>query len=292
MINEEKIAGSTDEFDRNWRQREEAAYNHWTRGRPRNQVQLAFRSHWQVFNELMGPLSQTKGRSLEVGCGRGSLSSYFADAGWEATLLDYSGSVLETAKAVFARNGHNAEFVTGDANALPFPDDSFDVTSSIGLLEHFEEVRLPISEQLRVLRPGGWFFGYIVPERPDNLQRYFNWVNALLKLVSRLGFGKRKEKPAKTEIFRSDNYSEHYIEAMKGLEYEELTVFGMYSMPMISHSPEFPFSLLPAPLELVLTRVFEGAIWLRRRLTGRHGWVCSEAMGQAFLVAFKKPGGA
>jgi ubiquinone/menaquinone biosynthesis C-methylase UbiE len=286
---EQKISGSTDEFDRNWRERQEAAYNHWTAGNPVNQVQLAFRSHSEVFTELIGPLARRRGQALEVGCGRGSLSSYFAADGWDVTLLDYSQTVIDTARRAFATNGHQAEFVTGDANDLPFPDNSFDVTYSIGLLEHFEDVRQPIAESLRVLRPGGWFLGYIVPERPDNLQRYFNWINRILKLVAQVFRVTHNTKPPKAVIYRSDLDSRRYIEAVAGLEYENLTVFGMYSLPMLSHSPEFPFSLLPKPVEWVLTQIFRSVLWMRKVITGRHGWICSEQMGQAFLLAFRKP---
>jgi ubiquinone/menaquinone biosynthesis C-methylase UbiE len=289
MTKEQKISGSTDEFDRNWRLRQETAYNHWTAGKPDNQVQLAFHSHWEVFRELIGPLAKRRGKALEVGCGRGSLSSYFAADGWDVTLLDYSQAVIDTARNVFATNGHQAEFVTGDANDLPFPDNSFDITYSIGLLEHFEDVRQPIAESLRVLRPGGWFLGYIVPERPDNLQRYFNWINDALKFVARVSHGRRKAKPPKAPIYRSDFGSEHYVKAMKDFRYSDLTIFGMYPLPMISHSPEFPFSLLPKPLELVLTRIFEMVLRGRRLITGKHGWICSEQSGQAFLLAFRKP---
>lgn len=289
MTDQQKIRGSTDEFDRNWRMRQEATYNHWTAGSPENQVQLAFRSHWEVFRELIGPLAERRGKALEVGCGRGSLSSYFAADGWDVTLLDYSQAVIDTARRVFATNGHQGEFVTGDANELPFPDDSFDVTYSIGLLEHFEDVRPPIAESLRVLRPGGWFLGYIVPERPDNLQRYFNWINRILKLIARICQGKGDIKPPKAPIYRSDLDSRRYIDAIAGLEYENLTVFGMYSLPMISHSPEFPFSLLPKPVERVLTQIFRCVLGVRKTVTGRHGWICSEPMGQAFLLAFRKP---
>ena len=289
MTEQQKISGSTDEFDRNWRLRHEATYNHWTAATPANQVQLAFRSHWEVFSELIGPQELDQKKALEVGCGRGSLSSYFVAAGWDVTLLDYSQAVIDTARSVFATNGHQAEFVTGDANDLPFPDNSFDVTYSIGLLEHFEDVRQPIAESLRVLRPGGWFLGYIVPERPNNLQRYFNWINGVLKFVAYVSQGKRNAKPPKTTIYRSDLDSRRYIDAMAGLEYESLMVFGMYSLPMLSHSPEFPFSLLPKPVEWVLTQIFRSVLWVRKILTGRHGWICSEQMGQAFLLAFRKP---
>jgi len=282
-------SGDAAAFDRNWRSRHETLYNHWTRGRPRNQVQLAFRCHWEVFRELLGEAAERKGKVLEVGCGRGSLSSYFADDGWDCTLLDYSTSVLDTARQIFAKNGHKASFVPGDANRLPFSDNAFDATCSIGLLEHFEDVRTVIAEQARVLRPGGWFFGYVVPERPDNLQRYFRWLNSTLKFVARLKPHRDEARMAKHPIFRSDSDSGHYIASMRGIEYANLHVFGMYSMPMISHSPEFPFSLLPPPLEVALTRTFEGALKIRRRATGRHGWICSEPMGQAFLLAFQKP---
>lgn len=289
MKKEKKISGSSHEFDLNWRIRQEAHYNHWTPGKPNNQVQLAFRSHWEVFRELIGPLAQRRGKSLEVGCGRGSLSSYFAADGWDVTLLDCSQSVVDTARKVFAKNGHNAEFVTGDANKLPFSDDSFDVTFSIGLLEHFEDVYQPISESFRVLRPGGWFLGYIVPERPDNIQRYFNWINFVLAFFSRVFQGMKKEKFPKAPIYRSDFGSQHYLKAMEGLAYSDLIVLGMYPLPMISHSPEFPFSLLPKPLEWVLARIFEIVLLLRRLITGNHGWICSEDTGQAFLLAFRKP---
>ena len=279
--------GETENFDQSWKTRKETQYNHWASGKPANQIQLAFSSHWQVFRELIGDLAETRGDILEVGCGRGSLSSYFAEDGWNCTLLDYSPAVLETAKTVFKVNGHKADFVVGDANELEFDDNRFDVTASIGLLEHFEDIRPIISEQLRVLRPGGWFIGYVVPERPDNVQKYFNWINSILKVAAL--FKSSDGKPAKPDIYRSDFDSTHYIKAMEGMKYTDLTVFGMYSLPMVSHSPEFPFSLLPKPLEWGLTRIFEGVLAVRRMITGRHGWICSEPMGQAFLLAFRKP---
>ncbi len=288
-MTDNKITGSTEQFDQNWRYRSEAAYNHWVKNSPENQVQLAFRCHWEVFQEIIGEISEDNASVLEVGCGRGSLSSYFADAGWECTLLDYSNAVLKTASSIFSHNGHSANFVTGDANALPFPENSFNVTVSIGLLEHFEEIETPINEQFRVLKPGGWFIGYIVPERPDNLQKYFNWINRLLKLAAFFAPGDSKKIQPKQDVFRSDHGSEYYLQSINKLNYKNLHVFGMYSMPMISHSPEFPFTLLPSAAEKILTKIFQMALVVRQQLTGRHGWICSEKYGQAFLIAFQKP---
>jgi 2-polyprenyl-3-methyl-5-hydroxy-6-metoxy-1,4-benzoquinol methylase len=283
-----KHQGDTVSFEYNWRERKEARYNHWIKGRPKNQIQLAFRCHWEVFTKLLDPMAATKGKMLEVGAGRGTLSSYFADAGWDVTLLDCSPSVIGIARDIFATQGHKASFIEGDANDLPFAENTFDVTASIGLLEHFEDVRKPIIEQWRVLKPGGWFLGYIVPEKPNNIQKYFCWINTILKMLSPQ-MDKDNKAPQKQPVYRNDYGSEYYIKSIEGIDINRLTVLGMYPLPMISHSPEFPFSLLPVPLEFVLTRLFEGVLTVRKLITGRHGWICSEKIGQAFLLAFRKP---
>lgn len=277
--------GSVDEFDKNWKDRKETAYNHWTRGIPANQIQLAFRGHWTLFSELM------EGREyhscLEVGSGRGSISSYFADHGFDCTLLDSSASVLETAKDIFTANGHKAKFVHADALNMPFPADNFDVVVSIGLLEHFEEIEEALSEQIRVLKPGGLFLGYIVPERPDNIQKWYRWINLALKAIATMS-GSKKKAPPKTAIFRSDYGSERYLNALSGKGITDIQVMGLYPLPMISHSPEFPFSLLPKPLEKILTLIFRSVLKTRKLLYKRNPWICAESTGQAFLLAFRK----
>lgn len=271
-------------FDQNWRFRKETAYNHWVKGRPVNQIQLAFRSHWKLFAELMG--GKKCGRCLEVGCGRGSISSYFAESGFDCVLIDYSKPVLQTARKAFFNNGHKAAFVLGDALALPFENDVFDVVVSIGLLEHFRDIKRPMSEQVRVLRSGGIFLGYIVPEFADNVQRYFRPINNILRIAS-LMFG-RNVQIEKSDVFRSKYNPEHYVAMLKEESLRDVNVLGMYPLPMISHSPEFPFSLLPPMLEYILTRIFELVLWTRRLLFNRNPWICKSFLGQAFLLTFRK----
>jgi len=277
--------GSTKEFDANWKNRKETLYNHWIRGDVENQIQLAFRSHWKLFQELLKDNSGKK--CLEVGCGRGSISSYFADAGYDCTLLDYSQSVLDTAKKVFENNGHKAKFVCGDARNLPFQDGQFDVVVSIGLLEHFEDIQTIIDQQYRILNKGGVFLGYIVPENKENIQKYFNFINKILNYIYRLFKGNRKELQ-KVDIYRSDDDSKVYVDCINKHKIKDLFVSGVYPLPMISHSPEFPFSLLPKPLEKLLTTVFKSVLIFRKLIFKRNPWLCDEKLGQAFLVAFKK----
>ncbi len=278
-------SGSTSSFDLNWQIRKEAHYNHWIKGKPQNQIQLAFRKHWELFLELLGGIKN--GRCLEVGCGRGSISSYFAENGFDCTLLDYSNAVLNTAKGIFKNHDHSAEFIQGDAMNLPFKNDCFDIVVSIGLLEHFEDIATPICEQLRILKSGGLFLGYIIPERSDNIQKYFNWINTVLNFIYTL-LNKTKNSGEKAQIYRSVYSSGKYLEAIKELNIVNISILGMYPLPMISYSPSFPFTLMPNLIERMLVFLFELYLSLRKVLLKRNPWICSEKTGQAFLLSFRK----
>jgi ubiquinone/menaquinone biosynthesis C-methylase UbiE len=283
--NDYTYKGSASSFDLNWQIRKEAHYNHWIKGCPQNQIQLAFRKHWELFSELLGEIRN--GRCLEVGCGRGSISSYFTENGFDCTLLDYSNVVLNTARGIFNNHDHSAGFIQGDAMKLPFKNDCFEVVVSIGLLEHFEDIVTPISEQLRILKPDGLFLGYIVPERNDNIQKYFNWVNTVLNFIYSL-FSKKKKSREKVQIYRSVYGSDKYLEAIKELNIVDVSIMGMYPLPMISYSPSFPFTLMPDLIERMLVILFELYLLLRKAWLKRNPWICSEKMGQAFLLSFRK----
>jgi ubiquinone/menaquinone biosynthesis C-methylase UbiE len=292
-MNEEELTGRRERersgdvraFDQSWRSREETHYTHWTRGEPENQIQLAFRQHWILFQELMGA-NFTGRRCLEVGCGRGSISAYFADAGFDCTLLDLSPAVIETAKSIFRHHNLPAKFVVGDALNLPFPEKSFDVIVSIGLLEHFEDIRTVLSEQIRVLDRGGLFLGYVVPELPDNIQKDYRWMNDLIRAL--MPEHERVSAAQKPDIYRSAALSNSYVEVMRELPLRDIGASGVYPLPMISHSPSFPFTLLKPECEEILVRRFTEVLATRRQETGKNPWLCDEKYGQAFLLWGRK----
>jgi ubiquinone/menaquinone biosynthesis C-methylase UbiE len=270
-------------FDRSWETRKESHYNHWTRGAPRNQIQLAFRRHWLTFQRYLPDLPGNE--TLEVGCGRGTISSYFADAGYAVTLLDSSPAVIDIARNIYGGNGHAAQFIVGDAFRTNLDDNRFALTVSIGLLEHFDDIVGLMREQLRVLKPGGVMLAYIVPERTDSIQRHFLWINRLLGTLIR-DTGKAS---AKEPLYRNGLTAAAYEAELRKMGVTDIESFGMYPLPMISHSPAFPFSLLPAPLERVLTWMLRAALFVRRIAFRRDPWMCREKTGQAFLVTARKP---
>tara|TARA_B100001142_G_C14314863_1_gene648085 strand:+ start:330 stop:1193 length:864 start_codon:yes stop_codon:yes gene_type:complete len=280
--NKINVDGDVSSFDANWKMREESLYTHWTRGKIQNQIQLAFRNHWLLFSELLSKEKQYSGkkRVMEIGCGRGSLSCYFSDAGYDCTLVDLSEKVIDLAKNIFEQNNLSANFLVGDANNLKIPDNSFDVIYSIGLLEHFEDIETPIKEQMRVLEKGGVWFGYIVPEYSDNIQKDYDWINQILN-----GYREdTEERESKEEIYRSDYGSERYIPILEKYGLRNIQASGVYPIPMISHSIDFPFSLMPEKSEKNIVSHFSKMLEENAAKTQKNQWLCEEGRGNAFLV--------
>src|SRR5262249_62051383 len=69
---------------------------------------------------------------------------------------DLTERMLAAARAhVRARGAATVEFVAGDASALPFRDESFDIVTCRTAAHHFADVAGAVRQIHRVLRPGG-----------------------------------------------------------------------------------------------------------------------------------------
>lgn len=134
-------------------------------------------------------------RLLDVAGGTGDIAFRFlarAGTGASATVLDLTESMLtEGQRRAEAENmGAQLDWVVGDAMALPFEDNSFDVyTISFGIRN---VTRIPdaLSEAFRVLRPGGRLMVLEFSQIPnDMLQKLydlysFNVIPAMGQMVA------------------------------------------------------------------------------------------------------------
>ncbi|MGB8390298.1 phthiotriol/phenolphthiotriol dimycocerosates methyltransferase [Mycobacterium sp.] len=112
-------------------------------------IQLYHRTATQV--DLSGK------RVQEVGCGHGGGASYLVRTLHPAS---YTGLDLNQAAIAFCRKRHNLpglDFVQGNAENLPFPDQSFDAVINIESAANYPHFRRFLAEVARVLRPGGHF---------------------------------------------------------------------------------------------------------------------------------------
>lgn len=94
-------------------------------------------------------------RLLDLGCGAGENSVYFAKKGALCVASDYSPGMVEVALQLAAANGVQIEGCTANAMALEFPDNTFDFVYASNLLHHLPNPKLAIKEMHRVLKPGG-----------------------------------------------------------------------------------------------------------------------------------------
>ena len=91
---------------------------------------------------------------LDAGCGEGVLSWYLAERGARVTAIDISAPNVENARAFLEKKGvaDRVSVRQGDAEALPFPDASFDWVVSSHVLEHLPDFDKGLSEIRRVTR--------------------------------------------------------------------------------------------------------------------------------------------
>jgi len=94
-------------------------------------------------------------RVLEVGCGLGTDGAQFAKAGADYTGIDLTQAAVDLARRQFESLELPGTFCIADAEGLDFPDNSFDVVYSHGVLHHTPDTAGAVREIHRVLRPGG-----------------------------------------------------------------------------------------------------------------------------------------
>jgi len=92
---------------------------------------------------------------LEIGGGLGTDLSQFARNGALVTDFDLAAGHLELARENFKLRNLPCEFLHGDAENLPFPDNTFDVVYSNGVIHHTPNTERVIGQIHRVLKPGG-----------------------------------------------------------------------------------------------------------------------------------------
>jgi len=111
------------------------------------------------------------GRSvLDAGCGGGRYTVAWKLLGaGHVTGLDISRIGIDDArKRVLQANIPDVEFQVGNILQIPFPDNSFDIVFSNGVLHHTVDWQSGIREIVRVLRPGGMVWLYLI-ENPGGL---------------------------------------------------------------------------------------------------------------------------
>lgn len=117
----------------------------------------ADRLHIQLYYRIATQADIAGKEVLEVSCGHGGGASYLSRTLHPAS---YTGLDLNPAGIALCRERHNLpglDFVQGDAENLPFADQSFDVVLNVEASHCYPRFPRFLDEVVRVLRPGGHF---------------------------------------------------------------------------------------------------------------------------------------
>lgn len=97
-------------------------------------------------------LPEPPAKLLDLGCGSGWTSNFYAQAGYDVTGLDLAPEAIEAAKAHFTHP--QLEFICSDYDKVTF-DQTYDAVVFFDSLHHSDDEQVPLSAAFQSLKPGG-----------------------------------------------------------------------------------------------------------------------------------------
>lgn len=151
----------------------------------------ATREHFLRLRDLLlkvhgrGDGSGNAPRVADIGCGAGTFSRIWAEAGCVVSGVDVNPKLIEIGRARAVAEGGKLDFQVGSAVSLPWPAAQFDIVALPELLEHVHEWHQCLSEAARVLRPGGILFvsttNRLCPKQQEFDLPLYSWYPGWLK---------------------------------------------------------------------------------------------------------------
>lgn len=151
--------------------------------------------------KLLSLLSDLKNKKvLDVGAGTGRISLELFSLGAQVTALDVSDKILEVLK----RKNKKIATVVGEAEDLPFENDSFDLVVAAFLIVHLKDPARFFDEVYRVLKSGGIFLVTNINQKEPpivktqagdiQIKSYYHRPEKIREILSDLAFSIEKEE--------------------------------------------------------------------------------------------------
>ncbi len=135
-------------------------------------------------------------RALDVCCGTGDIAFALAQKGAEVVGLDFTEGMLTRAEQrrddlPLGRDKNTVRFMQGDAERLPFPDNSFDIVTMGYGLRNLTSWETGLREMFRVARPGGRVVAleFGKPEQPFWRAIYLGYLKLFVPVLGKVACG-------------------------------------------------------------------------------------------------------
>lgn len=155
-------------------------------------AQSAERYRLEPYIVSFADFAGSKGKHvLEIGLGLGADHECYARAGANLHGIDLTPRAVEITRRRLEMQALVSDLRVGDAEALPYANESFDLVYSWGVIHHSPNTPQAAREILRVLRPGGHF----------RVMVYQTWSLVGLMLWLRYGLGRGKPLTSIAKIY-------------------------------------------------------------------------------------------
>lgn len=105
--------------------------------------------------KILSQYKKKDSKVLDLGCGIGITLSILSDYFPDSVGIDIDPKSVKAAKELLKKQNLNIPVILYDGKKIPFPKNTFDIITSIEVIEHVEDTELILKEMNRVLKPNG-----------------------------------------------------------------------------------------------------------------------------------------
>jgi demethylmenaquinone methyltransferase/2-methoxy-6-polyprenyl-1,4-benzoquinol methylase len=181
-------------------------------------------------------------RALDLCCGTGDLALGLAKQGAEVVGLDFSEAMLQVAREKSKAEGTGAkvEFLCGDAQQIPFAENTFDILTIGYGLRNLADLDAGLRDMLRVAKPGGRFVALEFGKPGNSAWRaiYFGYLKFFLPIFGRIFCGNAAAYAYILESLKHYPSQQAVADRMRELGWQNVRVIHLIGGIMSIHSAE------------------------------------------------------
>jgi ubiquinone/menaquinone biosynthesis C-methylase UbiE len=148
-----------------------------------DEIENAGNQYFDIARQILNPNMNV----LDVGCGSGRWSLYVAPYVKQVEAIDPSDAVYSAAQ--LTADCENIRISRASVDHIPFPDHSFDLVFSLGVLHHIPDTLAAMKNCVSKVKSGGWFLVYLyynLDNRGALYKLLFKLSNVVRNVISRL----------------------------------------------------------------------------------------------------------